>query len=206
MERAVAAAPEATVVALNGSPLFRSAARSADGFRPLRVRTSLYAGDVVDTRNGRVTLLFLGDSSQTRLGENTRIRIAPPRIIKGKPSLFQLLAGRIWGLIRPGRGVSTEYSNLVVRGTEIYLEVEGDTSSLTVLEGEVDFSSVLEEQTLGTVLVRDRQRSTVVRGRPPTPPITIDNNNPEFIVEWTWELNRVLFPRERLFVGLALNS
>jgi tetratricopeptide (TPR) repeat protein len=196
------ARPEATVVALNGAPVFRSAMRSTDGFRPLRVRTALYAGDVVDTRNGRVTILFLGDSSQAKLGERTRIRIAPPRTIKGKPSLFQVLAGRIWGLIRPGRGASTEYSNLVVRGTEVYLEVEGDTSSLTVLEGEVDFSSVLEGETLGTVLVQDRQRSTVVRGRPPTPPVTIDNNNPEFIVEWTWELNRVLFPREKLFVGL----
>jgi tetratricopeptide (TPR) repeat protein len=194
--------PEATVIALNGAPVFRSVARSADGWRPLRVRTALNASDVIDTRNGRVTILFLGDSSQAKLGERTQIRISPPRTIKGKPSLFQLLAGRIWGLIRPGRGASTEYSNLVVRGTEVYLEVEGDTSSLTVLEGEVDFSSVLEGETLGTVLVQDRQRSTVVRGRPPTPPVTIDNNNPEFIVEWTWELNRVLFPREKLFVGL----
>jgi hypothetical protein len=45
-----------------------------------------------------------------------------------------------------------------------------------------------------------------VRGRPPTPPVTIDNNNPEFIVEWTWELNRVLFPREKLFVRLDPQS
>jgi hypothetical protein len=91
------ARPEATVVALNGAPVFRSAVRSADGFRPLRVRTALYAGDVIDTRNGRVTILFLGDSSQAKLGERTQIRIAPPRTIKGKPSLFQVLVGRIWG-------------------------------------------------------------------------------------------------------------
>ena len=87
-----------------------------------------------------------------------------------------------------------------VRGTEINMKVADDgTSTLTVIEGEVDFSNEF-----GTVLVGQAQQSTARSGAAPTAPVTVGNAG--LLIEWTVDLNRAVIPRERFYISLNRNA
>ncbi|HEX8552361.1 MAG TPA: tetratricopeptide repeat protein [Abditibacteriaceae bacterium] len=181
--------PFAAVVSLGGRPLLQRS--GAERLRPLAIRQSLVAGDIVQTgANSKVSILFR-DGSQVRLGPRSSLQITEPVTLRGRTSFFRVIAGEVWARLRPGRGIQTQYSNLVVRGTEVHLAVAPDgTTTLTVLQGEVQFFNEL-----GEVVVKESQSSIVRPGSAPTQPVTVAN--PGLIVEWTLDLNRAVLPREK---------
>lgn len=159
--------------------------------------TVLRTGDVVVTAaNSKATLLFT-DGAQVKLNANTRIVLTPATAVgKGKRSLFKVIRGQVSARLRPGQAAVTNTAIAGVRGTEIGLQVaDDDTTTLAVIEGEVDFFNQF-----GEVIVGKTQQSVARTGAAPTAPITIQNA--ETIVEWSVDLNRAIIPREQYFFSL----
>ncbi|HEX8834048.1 MAG TPA: FecR family protein, partial [Abditibacteriaceae bacterium] len=188
------AAPVATVQAVAGQ--FRVKRRSAASFAAAGVRTNLNVGDFASTGpNSKASLLF-NNGSQLRLNSNSTIEITSPSPVgKGKRSLFRAVSGEVWARLRPGQAAQTRSAIAGVRGTEFILAVAPDeTSTLTVVEGAVEFFNEF-----GDVTVGESQRSVARLGSAPTAPVTIDNAG--FLLEWTLDLERAALPRETVFVS-----
>ncbi len=191
-------APIATVQTATSSTWKR---RGGANFAALNPRTSLDGGDIVRTgAQGKASLLFV-DGSQVRLNENAAIEItAPTKTSGGKSSFFRALSGQVWARLRPGTAVRTRSAVAGVRGTEILLQVDAnETTTLTVIAGSVDFFNEF-----GAVLVNASQQSVAVLGRAPTRPIAIDN--PGLLIEWTFDLDYAVLPREKFFTTLDANA
>ncbi len=185
----------ATVQSVTSTPLLRR--RGTAAFLPLRVRTSLYIGDAVQTGpNSRASLLF-SDGSQVRLNANSVIEITTPAAVgRGRTSLFRAVAGEVWSRLRPNQAVQTPHAIAGVRGTEFDLKINPDNSTtLTVVEGEVEFYN-----SFGTVMVEPSQQSVARVDAPPSRPITVANSG--LIIEWTADLERVVLEREKFFITL----
>ncbi len=191
---AMAASPLATVQSITGSATVKRV--NAKAFTPLATRNALYPTEIVGTgTNSKLALLF-ADGSQVRLNADSAITIsAPTHVGKGKTSLFTAMKGEMWARIRPDRAVQTKTAVAGVRGTEIDVRVAtDDATTLTVIEGEVDFYNEH-----GEVIVGASQQSTARSGQPPTAPVTIQNTST--IIEWTAELELVAIPREHYFIS-----
>lgn len=188
------AVPVATVQTLLGAATYRAAGGTQ--LQPLRIRRSLFVGDVVATGpRAKLTLLFR-DGAQIRLNAGTAVQINASSGAHGKENLLRVLGGEIWARLRPGNSLQTKTAALGVLGTEIELAVAPDgASTLTVIQGSVDFRN-----DLGRVTVNTSQQSVAREGAAPTAPVTIENAG--FTVEWTLDLNRALIPRERFYVSL----
>ncbi len=186
-------APAATATVLAASGTLNVQRIGQKQVVALPVRAALHNGDIVSTgANGRANLLF-NDGSRAILRENSRLEITSPAVPKQGTSLFRALLGGIWSRLRPGRGAKTVFTNLVVRGTEFYIDVAADgTTTLTVLDGTVDFSNKF-----GAVAVNAAQQSVAEPGKAPTIPITIAT--PGLIVEWTQDIDFAAVPREKFW-------
>lgn len=192
-EGAGAAPPVATVQTVSGTLTVKH--KGAAAFTPLAARGTLYVGDVVGTGpDGKAALLF-SDGSMTRLNANAAIEITPPVSVgKGKKSLFRALSGEVWARLRPGKAAQTRSAIIGVRGSEFHLAVETyGTTTITVLEGQVDFFNQH-----GAVAVGESQQSIARVGAAPTAPVTIPNA--ALIIEWTPDLSRAVIPREKFFI------
>lgn len=199
--QAVTLAPSATVRTVRGAAWHFPSGKKIPNPPPLKEREPLYSGDVVGTgADGRAALLF-SDGAQLRLDHNAAVEITRPEASGGRTNLFRALGGEIWARLRPGNAIRTRTVALGVRGTEILLRVAPDdgTTTLTVIEGEVDFFNEF-----GRVVVGTAQQSIARPGQAPTNPVTIDN--PAFIVEWTLDLSRAALPREKRFGGVPAAS
>ena len=188
-----AASPVATVHAVSGTLTVRR--QSATAFAPLPIHGALYVGDVARTgANSKATLLF-GDGSTVGLNANSTAEItAPSSVGKGKQSLVSALSGEVLARVRPGKAVQTRSAVAGVRGTAFHLRVEEDgTTTLTVLEGEVDFFNPH-----GAVVVGESQQSVARPDAAPTAPVTVQNAG--LIIEWTLDLDRAIIPREKFFI------
>ena len=186
-------APRAVATVLAASGALNVQRNGQKQFVSLPVRAALQRGDIVSTgANGRANLLF-SDGSRVKMRENSRLEITAPDVPKQGTSLFRALIGGIWSRLRPGRGATTVFTNLVVRGTEFYIDVTADgTATLTVLEGTVDFSNKF-----GAVAVNAAQQSMAQPGKAPTVPVTIAA--PGLIVEWTQDIDFAAVPREKFW-------
>ncbi|MBV9864353.1 MAG: tetratricopeptide repeat protein [Abitibacteriaceae bacterium] len=191
------AAPGAAGIVTTASGQITIRRKGMAAFATLARGNAFNIGDIVATGStGKATLLF-SDGSHVKLNSNTAIQITPLTTVgNGHQSLFRALSGEMWARLRQGRAVQTRTAIAGVRGTEINIKVDDDgTSTLTVLEGEVDFSNEF-----GAVLVNQSQQSVARPGAAPTAPVTI--NNAGLIIEWTIDLNRAVIPRERFYVSL----
>ncbi|MBI3921508.1 MAG: TonB-dependent receptor [Armatimonadetes bacterium] len=186
--------PVATVVTARGAVVVQR--KGAKAFLPLKERSSLFAGDVVGAQARSGATVLFSDGSQARLKADSAIEITPPTSVgKGRQSLFRALANEVWARVRPNKAVQTPSAIAGARGTEFHLRVDPDgTTTLTVLEGEVDFFNEL-----GAVAVGASQQSVARRGVAPTAPVTVSNAG--FTIEWTLELDRVAIPREKFFLS-----
>ena len=176
--RQVSAAPRAvaTVIAMRGALTVQS--RGVGPFLPLGPQAALSAGDVIHTGpDGEAALLFR-DGQQIKLNANSSLRITGSTPARREQSLFQALLGVIWAHLRPGQKVEAPSANVVVRGTEILLDVTPNgTTTLTVTEGDASFFN-----TQGTVEVTAGQRSIARPGQAPTPPVAVDVSG---LIAWT---------------------
>ncbi len=148
---AFAAPPVATLQTANGSVTVRRT--GAANFVALGANASLLQGDEVRTgANSKATLLF-ANGSQVRLNAKSSIVITPPVAVgRGKQSLFRVLSGEVLSRLRPGQAVQTRNAIAGVRGTVLHLKIDPDDSTtLTVVEGEVEFFNEFGAVIVGTV-------------------------------------------------------
>ncbi len=168
----------AIVVAERGPVQFRRGALGA--IRRLDLQTDLYTGDEIQTGPGGKVALLFSDGSRVKLNSNSRLRI--PVRAGGRPdqNLFQALMGVIWAHLRPGQKIQSPSANIVVRGTEVLLDVTPDRTTLTVTEGDVLFANEH-----GSVEVQSSQQSTATDQSAPTPPVAVDVTG---LIAWTGDV------------------
>lgn len=97
--------------------------------------------------------------------------------------LLEQSLGEIYSKIKPGGNYKVQAPQAVcgVRGTRFITKVKKDgTTTLTVLDGEVEFS---DKEKKKTVVVKNNQRSVCLQGGLPSEPVTIE---PNLILKW-WE-------------------
>jgi tetratricopeptide (TPR) repeat protein len=166
----------AIVVAERGHVTVERSGQST--FQPLDTQQSLCLGDTVQTAEGGQVAILFADGSQIKLNENSSVRIPSSSVSSKSVNLFQALAGVIWAHLRPGQTIQTPSANIVVRGTEVAMDVSGDgATQLTVVAGDVDFAN-----TQGTVELTTGEQSTARPGEAPTAPIKVDSTG---LISWT---------------------
>jgi tetratricopeptide (TPR) repeat protein len=172
-------APSALIVAEAGSVSIEQAGSTQ--FVPAAIHDSLYTGNIVATgADGEAAILFT-DGAQVKLNRNSSIRISPEAGALKPQSLFQAMIGVIWAHLRPGQVINAPTANIVVRGTEVTIDVAGDgTTQLTVVAGDVEFRNGL-----GSVELTNGQQSTAAPGEGPSAPIAVDATG---LIAWTGDI------------------
>ncbi|MCO5063286.1 MAG: FecR domain-containing protein [Rhizobiaceae bacterium] len=140
------------------------------GWRGVDVDQDLLPGDVLRTNAlGNLAVLF-SDRTQVRLGRNTTL------VVKqiGTPSetRFSLESGTIWARAeRGGQGltVETPAAAAAIRGTDWTMTVEGDKTSIIVLEGLVEFYNPQ-----GSVNVAEGEAAVATIGQKPSKVVIVD--------------------------------
>ncbi|MBX3596902.1 MAG: FecR domain-containing protein [Rhizobiaceae bacterium] len=139
-------------------------------WRGVDVNQDLLPGDVLRTNAlGNLAVLF-SDRTQVRLGRNTTL------VVKqiGTPSetKFGLESGTIWARAeRGGQGltVETPAATAAIRGTDWTMTVDGDKTSIIVLEGLVEFYN---EQ--GSVSLAQGEAAVARIGEKPSKIVIVD--------------------------------
>ncbi|MET0575788.1 MAG: FecR domain-containing protein [Mesorhizobium sp.] len=139
-------------------------------WRSVDVKQDLLVGDMLRTNAlGSLAVLF-ADHTQMRLGRNTTLVVK--RIGAAADTTFGLQSGTIWARAeRGGEGlaVETPAAAAAIRGTDWTMTVEGDKTSLIVLEGLVQFSNEF-----GSVSVAQGEAAVASIGQAPTKVVIVD--------------------------------
>ncbi|MCF6368494.1 FecR domain-containing protein [Rhizobium halophilum] len=106
------------------------------------LQQDLLAGDVLRTNaTGQLAILFR-DRTQVRLGRNSSLLVRD--VSPGSDAQLELQSGTIWARAErggPGVSVQTPAATAAIRGTDWTMTVEGERTTLTVLEGRVELSN-----------------------------------------------------------------
>ena len=136
----------------------------APAWRGVEVLQEVKTGDVLRTNaTGQLAILF-ADQTQIRVGRNS-VLVVKERVPGGDTRLA-LESGQIFGrAARGGSGVfvETAAATAAIRGTDWTLSADGDSSRLTVLDGEVEFSNPQ-----GSVTVRRGEAAAATLGQAPS--------------------------------------
>lgn len=138
-------------------------------WRTVDVNQALLPGDTLRTNAfGQLALLFT-DRTQLRLGRNTTLVVK--QIGASSDSVFGLQGGSVWGRAETGGiglTVETPAAAAAIRGTDFSLVVEGDRTSLTVMDGRVDLANEF-----GSVSVGAGEAAVARIGQAPTKVIIV---------------------------------
>jgi tetratricopeptide (TPR) repeat protein len=139
-------------------------------WRGVDLDQDLLAGDVLRTNAlGNLAVLF-SDNTQIRMGRNTTMVVKS--INPGGDSEFELQEGSIWARAeRGGDGivVDTPAAAAAIRGTDWTMTVEGDRTSMIVLEGTVELFNPQ-----GSVSVSRGEAASARIGQAPTKTVIVD--------------------------------
>ena len=141
-------------------------------WRGLEVLQDVKAGDVVRTNAlGQVAILF-ADRTQLRLGRNATLLVRA--LTPGGATRLELTQGRLFG--RTPRGgtdvrVETPAATAAIRGTDWSMSVEGERSSLLVLDGAVEFTNPQ-----GSVTVQAGEDATATLGQAPSKIVVVSTD------------------------------
>lgn len=195
------AAPQSAAGVLTSHGQLLVKRKGTTKFVALAGNGQLFVGDIVGTGPTGKAKLLLSDGSQFGLNANSAIEITvPTNAGKGRQSFVRALSGQIWARLRPGNAVETPGATLGVAGTLINLNIAEDgATTLTVVDGEVDFYNRFGETTVNT-----SQQSTARPDAAPTTPVTIPNAG--LIIEWTLDLDQAMIPREKFFTEAGFGS
>lgn len=143
--------------------------------RPAEVRQDIKAGDVLRTNAAGTLAIVFADRTQIRIGRNSTLVVKQVR--KGVPSSVSLQGGSLWA--RSPRGASqfsveTPSATAAIRGTEYSIIATEEQTTLTVVEGVVDFFN-----TQGRLEVRDGQSAAARLGQTPTRIFTVNPDSRE---------------------------
>jgi tetratricopeptide (TPR) repeat protein len=132
-------------------------------WRNVELRQDLLGGDVLRTNAvGQLAILF-ADHTQVRLGRNSALQVK--RMGTAEDTVLNLQSGTMWARAeRGGQGltVETPAAAAAIRGTDWTLTVEGDKTTLTVLEGKVELRNEF-----GSVEVREGEAALATIGQAP---------------------------------------
>lgn len=141
-----------------------------DGWRGVDIAQELLVGDALRTNAyGHLAVLFV-DNTQIRLGRNSTMVVK--KIGNAEDTVLGLEEGTIWGRAERGdEGVTIETpaAAAAIRGTDWTLTVEGDKTSLIVLEGVVELYN-----DYGSVSVTRGEAASARIGQAPTKTIIVD--------------------------------
>lgn len=141
-----------------------------DGWRGVDIAQELLVGDALRTNAyGHLAVLFV-DNTQIRLGRNSTMVVK--KIGGAEDTVLGLEEGTIWGRAERGdEGVTIETpaAAAAIRGTDWTLTVEGDRTSLIVLEGVVELYN-----DYGSVSVTRGEAASARIGQAPTKTIIVD--------------------------------
>jgi hypothetical protein len=151
---------------------------------------ALHPGYVIQTDpKGRAEVLF-DDGTEVKIDIRTVLELLASR---SRP--VHVIRGQVFLRARSELRINTPTADCHVFGTDFHLAVAEDgTTTLTVVEGAVEFSNPQ-----GRVVVRDGLQSTARSGQPPTTPKPAVNL-PNIIV-WTDEVQPVALVLESVFVS-----
>lgn len=195
---AAAAAPcepvVATVVAAQGRVEVRRPPSAT--WEAVSAGEALCPEDALRVRERSRAAVALSDGSLLRLDQETTITLiatAEPRA-----SLIDLVRGAAHFLSRVTRGlrIRTPFVNGTVEGTEFWVEVTGDRTLLTVLEGRVTVENVAGRLTLGS-----GEAALARAGAPPVPYLVV---RPRDAVQWALHFPTVVDYRPEDFTEPAV--
>lgn len=134
-------------------------------WRPAIVRQDVVGGDTLRTGEIGTLGITFADQTTIRVGRQSTLIVNQIAAATSNTELT-LPSGNVWARAsRGGAGVTvkTPAASAAIRGTDWSLSVQGDRTSLIVLEGIVDFSNPQ-----GTVTVRQGEGATARIGERPT--------------------------------------
>lgn len=145
------------------------------GWRFVDVNQNLRTGDELRTNAvGQLAVLF-ADKTQVRLGRNTTMLVK--QMGTAGETILDLKSGTIWARAqRGGQGltVDTPAAAAAIRGTDWSLSVEGDKTSLVVMEGTVELANEL-----GSVQVSQGEAAVARIGQAPQKVIIVNSDDRE---------------------------
>jgi tetratricopeptide (TPR) repeat protein len=143
--------------------------------RPAEVRQDLKAGDVLRTNAAGTLAIVFADRTQVRIGRNSTLVVKQVRA--GVPSSVTLQRGSLWA--RSPRGASqlsveTPSATAAIRGTEYSIVASDEQTTLTVVEGQIDFFNPQ-----GQLQVTAGQSAAARLGAAPTRIVTVNPDSRE---------------------------
>jgi tetratricopeptide (TPR) repeat protein len=151
----------------------------------LRRGMALHRNDVVVTRDGSLVLRFYSDGSQLRVGSKSRVQINESA---GERDI-EVFGGRLWARVvswkeRPVRFRSGS-TIAAVRGTELAIEFDEETTVVSVLEGQV-----MTENDEGSLMVNPGQTAVSTPGTAPSVRVTV---RPQDAVQWALYFQPIIY-------------
>ena len=139
-----------------------------DTFRP---------GDTIRVQARSRADIALLDQSVLRLNANTTIKVEAPK--EGKTGLIDMLRGAAHFFSRGPNSleVSTPYTVAGVRGTEFFIQIDPQSTTLTVFEG-----TVVAQNAAGSLTLTDGQSALAQAGMAPAARVVA---RPRDAVHWT---------------------
>ena len=149
-------------------------------WRPAKVGQELQAGSFVRTLDGSQVGLLLRDQTQIRLNERSLLRVKEVAA-EGGSSALDLFSGRLWGQVKQAvtgslrsltkainvnrqqlLQINTSTATIGIRGTDWELVVDDNSTTATVLAGEVQMAN-----TLGSVAIGPNEQARAETGKAP---------------------------------------
>ena len=163
-------------------------AGSAD-WTPVSLKMRVGAGDKLATRDGAELEIRLDDGSVLKMRDRSLLAIDRMERQRKPPvsiTSMQAVSGRVLGCVRKLASkeskfsVSTPTAVAGVRGTVFAVTVDGDSTELDVLQGQVAVSG----QQGGEVLVGEKQSTVVAKGDSARTPLPMTAAKLAFIMMW----------------------
>lgn len=141
------------------------------------LRQDLKTGDVLRTNDtGQLAILF-SDRTQVRLARNSSLVVKQITAGTSADTILQLQSGTIWARAErggPGVQVETPAAAAAIRGTDWTMTVNGSQTSLTVLEGLVQFSNPQ-----GSLEIKQGEGAVASIGQAPRRLVVVNSNDRE---------------------------
>ncbi|WP_437353594.1 FecR domain-containing protein [Neorhizobium petrolearium] len=146
-------------------------------WRFVDLKQDLLTGDVLRTNaTGQLAVLF-SDRTQVRLGRNSSLVVKQITSATSTDTILQLQSGTIWARAKrggPGVQVETPAAAAAIRGTDWTMTINGDQTSITVLEGVVEFSNPK-----GRLQVAEGEGAVATIGQAPRKVVIVDSDDRE---------------------------
>jgi hypothetical protein len=162
---------------------------NAEDWRPAFIKMGLYPGDRIKCQAAAEAEIVLHDGSVVKLKDASLLQIEQlerDRKAKAARTALKLYHGKVLGSIRKISSkesrftITTPTAVAGIRGTVFGVFVEGDTTELNVLKGEVGLSGERGPE----VLVGEKMMATVARGDSALNPVAMTAAKIAFMTMW----------------------